>query len=365
MSVLFVYQTDMQDSGHDRCLSSSRIQLHMSLIDTREELDCKSGLLVSATSGCRYSSEKMINNKQERNRSQMKRVVNRTDDVKVRKVSKLTSIGDGHCQRSVKTSTTAAEDEVKNVVIKMANKNTTNWKSSKAEKTASVLSDDATHQNKVPITTPTKKKTVNNSTRKCAESLRTVKKVSGVQCKRKTTQHERPSLRSSFSVSVKPSRKTTDHLAGGDTAGKPAGSVMDQTLTETEDSPSCVNIGTALKPHGTKNYHKASIASHDVSSAMGSSCTKVVVPRCTDGMRKRQKAEKAPPPAFHMTLRPRHQHTVMAANESQTASVTVSMKRHRLVKSEDKRYRSKKPCWNGDQKLHRCSMNWHYCYSHF
>jgi len=144
-------------------------------------------------------------------RSKMKRILNRTDDVNIRKMSKVSSVDDGNCQRSKKISTAAAGDKVDNIIMKMANKNTKMQKQDKVEKTA------ITHQYGLRNAKPTKYETVNNCTDECTDSLRTgklVRKVSDVQCKRRKTECKGPSLSSSFGVTMKRSGKKTDSVAG-------------------------------------------------------------------------------------------------------------------------------------------------------
>ena len=160
---LFVYQTHILDGGQHRSLSSSPLELHNNPISRYDEPSDDDGELVSVMNAYCTASE---NNTRHVNGSKVKTTEKKTDDVKVRKASKLTSVGDSHYRNSRRILTVADEDMM-DVKMKMANKTAKKRKCAKADKLASALAD-ITDQVNVPVTKPRKNRTA-SSLSKCSE----------------------------------------------------------------------------------------------------------------------------------------------------------------------------------------------------
>jgi len=247
-------------------MSLTASQLDDSSTGKYEELHQKGGLVVSAVSGCYADSDNKTDNRWNMNGSKMESPVNRTDNVKIRKVAEVTSASNSPCQRSKNISDATAANEVKDIVVIMAKKNTRKRKH-EVEKTAVILIDDIARHKNVHGTAPTKNDAVNGFKRSCTNSPRpgkTARQVSDVQCKRTKFFHQDMSVNSTSARTMKPSTKN-GFLARGDAAGKRAGSVM--------NSLNC----TEVKSHVTSAAQKNT---KECSNIMTSTNSNVTVPPC-------------------------------------------------------------------------------------
>jgi len=160
------------------------------------------------------------------NRSKMKTTLKKTDDIKVKKASKLTSFNDSRCKSSYKTITVAA-DNVKDVKMQVTDKTARKRKHDKADKPVGTVTDRA-DQIIVPVTKPRKSKARSSCTGKCTESLRTGKAEfvnTTDQFKSERIKEQGISPSSRCYMDARQSRKMADCGAGGTAACMPVSKV--------------------------------------------------------------------------------------------------------------------------------------------